>query len=156
MASLAKQLEAEVAGWPNVTVRPHQFVAREFRFNRAEIGHVHFWGDVDIPFPAALHDLLLAEGRAQRHRWLPDSGWVTYHLHNESDLADGIWLMRLSYLRYALKAAPDPMSLLHDEAERMQFNPELRRLMAQFRPARGVRPILQPLSGPESINREMA
>lgn len=121
MASLAKMLEAEVAAWPNVTVHPHQFIAREFRFNQAEIGHVHFWGDVDIPFPRALHDMLLAEGRAQRHRWLPNSGWITYHLHNRSDLADARWLMQLSYLRYALKAAPDPGSLLHEEAERMRL-----------------------------------
>ena len=152
MASLAKKLEAEVAAWPNVTVRPHQVIAREFRFNKAEIGHVHFWGDVDIPFTPALHDLLLAQGRAERHRWLPDSGWVTYHLHNESNLSEAAWLMRLSYLRYALKAAPDPEGLLRDESERMGLSPEFQNLMAQFRPARVVRPGLLG-SAHEDINR---
>jgi hypothetical protein len=148
LGSLAKKLEAEVATWPNVTVGPHQFVAREFRFNKAEIGHVHFWGDVDIPFPPAVHDVLLAEGRAQRHRWLPDSGWVTYHLHNDSDLKEAVLLMRISYLRYALKTASDPENLLRVEAERMQLSPELQKLMAQFGPVARAKPVLKAVSQP--------
>lgn len=134
MGSLAKKLEAEVASWPHVSVAPHQFAAREFRFEKAEIGHVHFWGDVDIPFPRTVHDLLLAEGRAQRHRWLPDSGWVTFHLRNEADVERAIWLMRLSYLRYALKTADNAARMLDEEAQRLQLNRELTALMRQFLP----------------------
>jgi hypothetical protein len=134
MGALAKKLEAEVAGWPHVSVAPHQFAAKEFRFHKAEIGHVHFWGDVDIPFPRTLHDLLLAEGRAQRHRWLPDSGWVTFHLHDEADVERAVWLMRLSYLRYALKAAVDAERVLAEETARLQLSPTLAALMNQFVP----------------------
>lgn len=134
MTSLAKKLEAEVATWPHVSVAPHQFAAKEFRFQKAEIGHVHFWGDVDIPFPRAVHDVLLAEGRAQRHRWLPDSGWVTFHLRDDADVEQAIWLMRLSYLRYALKGVADAEYMLRDESERLQLSPELKKLMSQFLP----------------------
>jgi Luciferase len=134
MGSRVKMLEAEVAAWPHVSVAPHQFVAREFRYQKAEIGHVHFWGDVDIPFPRAVHDLLLADGRARQHRWLPDSGWITHHIHNDADLQRAIWLMRLSYLRYALKSSSDAESLLHDEAGRLELEPQLKALMAQFLP----------------------
>jgi hypothetical protein len=123
-----------VAGWPHVSVAPHQFAAKEFRFEKAEIGHVHLWGDVDIPFPRAVHDVLLAEGRAQRHRWLPNSGWVTFHLHRGGDVERAIWLMRLSYLRYALKAAPDAERVLAEEAVRLHLSPALAPLMAQFLP----------------------
>jgi hypothetical protein len=127
-------LEAEVAGWPHVSVAPHPFAAKEFRFEKAEIGHVHFWGDVDIPFPRAVHDVLLKEGRAQRHRWLPDSGWVTFHLHDDADVERAVWLMRLSYLRYALKAAAEAERVLREETERLQLNPKLAELMRQFLP----------------------
>ncbi len=132
MASRVKRLEAEVASWPEVLVVPHQFAAREFRFHKAEIGHVHLWGDVDIPFPRAVHDVLLAEGRAQRHRWLPDSGWITYHINNDADLEGAVWLMRLSRLRYALKTAADAERLLEEEAARLKLSPELTALVAQF------------------------
>jgi hypothetical protein len=132
MGALAKKLEAEVAGWPHVSVAPHQFAAKEFRFHKAEIGHVHFWGDVDIPFPRAVHDVLLAEGRAQRHRWLPDSGWVTFHLHGDADVEQAIWLLRLSYLRYALKAEGDAERVLAQEIERLELSPALSALMGRF------------------------
>lgn len=134
MASLAKKLETGVAAWPKVSVGPHQFVAREFRYREGEIGHVHVWGDVDIPFPRAVHDLLLAEGRAQRHRWLPDSGWITFHMHSDADLAAAIWLLRLSYLRYAVKDTSEPDNMLREEAKLLELSPELASLMAQFAP----------------------
>lgn len=134
MGSLAKKLEAEVASWPHVSAAPHQFAAREFRLGKAEIGHVHFWGDVDIPFPLAVHDVLLKEGRARRHRWLPDSGWVTFHLHDDADVERAIWLMRLSYLRYAVKATSDAERVLAEETERLQLSADLAALMRQFAP----------------------
>lgn len=140
MGSLAGKLEAEVASWPHVSVVPHQFAAKEFRIHKAEIGHVHFWGDVDIPFPRAVHDVLLAEGRAQRHRWLPNSGWVTFHLRNDADVGHAIWLLRLSHLRYQLKSAADPERVLAQQAERLQLSPALASRMAQFvpRPLRSI------------------
>lgn len=144
MGSRVRMLEAEVAAWPNVSAGPHQFGAREFRFRKAEIGHAHFWGDVDMPFPRAIHDLLLAEGRARRHRWLPDSGWVTFHLHSDSDLKQAAWLLRFSYLRYALKTADDAENLLRCEAERMRLSPKLQAPMAQFRPRGRDRAMPQP------------
>ena len=134
MGSLTKKLEAEVASWPHVSVAPHQFAAKEFRLQKAEIGHVHFWGDVDIPFPMAVHDALLKEGRAQQHRWLPDSGWVTFHMRDDADVDRAVWLMRLSYLRYALKASTDAERLLERESNRLQLSPALAALMSQFLP----------------------
>lgn len=135
VGSLAKLLESRVAKWPSVTVGPHQFGAREFRFQKGEIGHVHFWGDVDIPFPRAIRDVLLANGLARRHRWLPDSGWITFHLGGAEDLERACWLLRLSYLRYALKTESDPEGFLRQEAERMQLSEILRSLLARFVPA---------------------
>ncbi len=35
-----KKLEDTVSSWPQISVHPHRFAAREFRFGNAEVGHV--------------------------------------------------------------------------------------------------------------------
>jgi hypothetical protein len=97
------QLEQAVAGWPEVSARPHRFGGREFRFRHAEVGHLHDNGIVDIAFPRAVHDALLAEGLAVEHHWIPNSGWTTFHVRNEEDVSHALWLLRLSYTRYTSK-----------------------------------------------------
>jgi len=120
-------------------VHPHQFAAREYRFGKAEVGHVHFWGDVDIPFPRPLHDFLLGRHLAEQHRWVPDSGWTTFHIHGDNDVEHAVWLMRLSYLRYALKSSTSPSELLESEAERLHLSPDLVAILSRFIPT-GVAP----------------
>lgn len=97
------KLEEEVAAWPEISVRPHRFGGKEFRFRHAEVGHVHDNGIVDIPFPRAVHDALLEEGLAVEHHWIPNSGWTTFHVRNEEDVSHALWLLRLSYTRYRSK-----------------------------------------------------
>ena len=129
-----KQLEQEVCAWPNVSAHPHRFAAREFLFGEAEVGHVHMGGVVDIPFPRSIRDALLAEKLAEEHRWVPNSGWITFHMRSEQDLQHALWLMRLSYLRYELKTAADPGELLEQESERLHLSPLFRDLLGQFMP----------------------
>ncbi len=81
-----KKLEEEISTWPQVSVHPHRFGGREFRFGSAEVGHVHAGGIVDIPFPRSLRDALLTERLAEEHRWVPKSGWITLHVHSDEDL----------------------------------------------------------------------
>jgi hypothetical protein len=81
-----KKLEEEISAWPSVSIHPHRFGGREFPFGSAEIGHVHTAGTVDIPFPRSVHDALLAEGLAEEHRWVPDSGWITFRIRSEQDV----------------------------------------------------------------------
>jgi len=78
--AFVKKIEAEVTGWPHTSVHPHRFRGREFRFENAELGHVHEGGVVDIPFPRPVRDWLLANGLAQEHHWVPNSGWTTFHV----------------------------------------------------------------------------
>jgi hypothetical protein len=132
------RLKEEVSSWPGISLHPHRFAAREYRFGEAEVGHVHFWGDVDIPFPRPVHDFLLAHNLAEQHRWIPDSGWATFRIHGDEDIEHAIWLMRVSYLRYALKSAADPVRLLGKEGERLHLHPELISMLARFIPARAA------------------
>jgi len=112
------KLEDEVSTWPHVSVHAHRFGGREFLFDKAEVGHVHAGGTVDIPFPRSVHDALLADGLAEEHRWVPNSGWITFQMRSEEDLSHALWLMRLSYLRYALKTASDPAKYLSRKVKR--------------------------------------
>ena len=141
-----ERLKEEVLSWPGISVHPHRFAAREYRFGQAEVGHVHSWGDVDIPFPRPVHDFLLAHNLAERRRWVPDSGWTTFRIRDGGNVEHAIWLMQLSYLRYCLKSAADPASLLTSESERLHLHAELLAALARFIPAGtdefGIRPEL--------------
>jgi hypothetical protein len=86
---------------------------------------VHTGGIVDIPFPRSIHDARLAEGLAQEHRWVPNSGWITFRIRSEEDLNHAVWLMRLSYLRYALKKAADPRELFEQDSKQLRLVPQL-------------------------------
>lgn len=130
-----KEFEDAVSEWPSISVHPHRFAAKEFRFGNAEVGHLHQGGVLDIPFPRTVHDALLAEGLAEEHRWVPNSGWITFHIRIERDLTHALWLMRLSYLRYALKTDSDPRSLLERESEELHLGPRFRSLLEKFVPS---------------------
>ncbi len=100
----------------------------------AEVGHVHTGGIVDVPFPRSIRDALLAEGLAEEHRWVPNSGWITFQVRSEADLKQALWLMRLSYLRYVLKTVTDPRNLLEHESEDLHLSPQFESLLEPFVP----------------------
>jgi hypothetical protein len=137
-----KNLEGQVCLWPNVSIHPHRFGGREFRLGRAEIGHVHTGGIVDIPFPRSIRDALLSEGLSEEHRWVPNSGWITFRIRSDEDLQHAVWLMRLSYLRYALKTAADPQGMLERESEKLHLSDRFKALLQPFAPKSAMKEIL--------------
>jgi hypothetical protein len=128
-----EKIEQALSSWADVSVHPHRFGGREFRFRNAEIGHIHPGGIVDIPFQRAIHDALLEDGLAEEHHWIPNSGWITYRIRSQHDLSNAAWLLRLSYLRYAIKTAADPDQRLAEESEQLHLSPRLRSLLEPFR-----------------------
>src|SRR5260370_25559243 len=144
MQDSVKRLEDEVSGWPHVSVHAHRFGGREFLFDKAEVGHVHIGGIVDIPFPRSVHDVLLAEGLAEEHHWVPNSRWITFQMQSEEDLDRALWLMRLSYLRYALKVASDPGGTLDQESERLRLSPNFKSLLEAFVPVTAQKALAGP------------
>ena len=141
-----KRLEEEVSTWPNISVYPHRFGGREFRFGSAEVGHMHTGGIVDIPFPRSLRDALLKEDLAEEHRWVPNSGWITFHVRRDEDLKHALWLMRLSYLRYWLKTATDPRKLFEEESEELRLSPQFKSLLERFLPSNASQLVTEPLT----------
>jgi len=146
MMNHLKKLEEEVSTWPHVSVHAHRFGGGEFLFDKAEVGHVHTGGIVDIPFPRPVRDALLAEALAAEHHWVPNSGWITFHVRNEEDLKHALWLMRLSYLRYALKTAADPRKLFEQESEELHLSPQFKSLLERFVPKTANHVSAEPLS----------
>ncbi len=141
-----KKIEAEISRWPNTSTRAHRFGGREFLFGKAEIGHVHTGGVVDIPFPRLIRDALLADGLAQEHHWVPNSGWITFQVHSEADFKHALWLLRLSFLRYLLKTAAEPRELFEQESERLHLSPRFKSLLEPFLPKRAKPVSADPLA----------
>jgi hypothetical protein len=82
---------------------PHRFGGLEYRYGRKEMGHVHGDRLADLPLPRKLHDEVIADGRAQPHHVLPNTGWVSCWMGGPDDAASVIDLFRLQYERYSSK-----------------------------------------------------
>jgi hypothetical protein len=89
---LLKALENQVSAWLDGSVHPHRFGGREFLFGKAEVGHVHTGGIVDIPFAYSIRDAWLGEGLAEKHRWVPNSGRITFQMRGAQNLSHALWL----------------------------------------------------------------
>jgi len=66
--------------------------------------------------------------------------------NEEEDLSQALWLLRLSYLRYALKAANDPRAMLEQESAELNLSPELKSLLERFVPKTANHSATEPLS----------
>jgi len=86
-----------VTSWAGVTGAPHRFGGVEYVIGKREVGHIHGDHMVDIPFPKKVRDEIVAAGRAQPHHLLPETGWVSFYLRQESDVEQAITLLQESY-----------------------------------------------------------
>lgn len=86
-----------VTAWERVTAHPHRFGGTEFQYGTREIGHIHGDYMVDIPFPKKVRDQLVAEGRAEPHHILPESGWISFYIRQAEDVQLALDLFQLSY-----------------------------------------------------------
>jgi hypothetical protein len=55
-------------------------------------------------------------------------------MRSEKGLRHALWLMRLAYLRYTLKASSDPQKLLAQESEELHLSPRFKSLLEPFVP----------------------
>jgi hypothetical protein len=83
---IREKIESEVGGWPGVEARAHRFGGVEFRVNGHEIGHLHGERMADLPFPVRMREELVAAGAARVHHVLPQTGWVSYRIHQPEDV----------------------------------------------------------------------
>lgn len=91
------KITSEVTSWGGVTSQPHRFGGVEYVLGSREIGHIH--GDVmlDIPFPKKIRDAIVAQGRAEAHHILPETGWVSFYIRQEADIEKVIALLKENF-----------------------------------------------------------
>jgi hypothetical protein len=103
--SIHEQIASEVSSWSDVTTGPGRFGSTQFLVGRRELGHLHGDSVLDLPLPKQIKRELLAEGRVEQHRYTPpDSGWVTFRIHEEADVEAAIGLLRGQYERAEARA----------------------------------------------------
>lgn len=90
-------IEQTVTSWAGVTAHPHRFGGREYRLGKRELGHVRGDRLVDLPFPVRVREELVANGEAERHHVLPESGWVSFYLRDEAGIARALGLFERAY-----------------------------------------------------------
>lgn len=118
--------------WEGVSVEPHRFGGREFKLGKVEIGHVHRGGMLDIPYTVALRAQLVAEGKTGLHHLLADSGWTSFYLREEQDLAQGVWLLKVSRLQKESSRArrdPEKWAALQTQAAELGLSAEVAALI---------------------------
>jgi len=93
----SRQIIDTLITWNGMEAHPHRFGGTEFRIGRREIGHIH--GDylVDIPFPKRIRDEIVSAKEAEPHHILPETGWISFYLREEGDIAKAIDLLKRSY-----------------------------------------------------------
>jgi luciferase-like monooxygenase len=104
MGGMGKEIGREVAGWPGVEERPHRFGGKEYRVNGHEIGHLHGDRLADLPFPVKVREELVASGKAREHHVLPQTGWVSYPIRGDEDVAGALELFRRNYERLTARS----------------------------------------------------
>jgi Luciferase len=99
----SQRITETVGSWDGVTMEPHRFGGVEFKCGRVELGHIH--GDflADLPFPKAIRDALVSEGRAEPHHVMPHSGWVSKRIDDEPDVDAVIELFRMNHKRISTR-----------------------------------------------------
>ena len=105
-----ERIVREVTKWDGVIASPHRFGGTEFRLGPRELGHIHGDHQADIPFPMSVRNQLIAEGKAEPHHIMPQSGWITFRFKSEGDLELAIGLFKLSYdlaIKRTGKATPE-------------------------------------------------
>lgn len=135
-ASIAVVVDT-VATWEGMTLTPHRFGGTEFQLAQREIGHIHRNGLVDIPFHPSIKAQLIAEGRAQPHHFLPESGWISFYMRSAADEEAAIWLLQLGYLYTALTLRKQHRAPLDDVT--------LRQWLAELHPSPALAAILHRL-----------
>jgi hypothetical protein len=99
MRDSAQRIIETVSSWDGVEAKPHRFGGVEFTLGNVEIGHIHpNMGLVDIPFTKRTREALVADGEAELHHILPETGWISFWMRGDQDADQAIRLYRLSYL----------------------------------------------------------
>ena len=94
---LHQELRQKILSLPGVKERPNAGIHEDaFFVGPTMFMHIHGHGHCDIRLPKDVQELVLASGKARRHRWAPEAGYVTFLVNSEKDLEPAMELIRIS------------------------------------------------------------
>lgn len=97
------EIEAVVITWPNARTTTHKYGGLQFNYIKAEIGHIHGHGLLDMPLSRKVKAGLMADGRIEDHHTFKNTGWISFYIRNSDDVAYALELLRLGYERLSEK-----------------------------------------------------
>lgn len=98
---LHETLRELILDLPGVTERLNTGIHEHaFFVGRTMFMHIHGRGHCDIRLSKEDQERALSEGKATRHRWAPEQGYVTFQARTEEDLAPAMELIRLSHRHF--------------------------------------------------------
>ena len=99
------ELKANILALPGVTERQNAGIHEDAFFVGGKMFmHIHGYGHCDIRLPKDVQAQVLAEGKAQPHRWAPEAGYVTFIVREENDVEKAMELIRISHAHVAANA----------------------------------------------------
>ncbi len=104
---LIAALDSDVLSWPGVRKEERGSAwggVVIYWLGKRQLGHIHDDGVADLQFPKAVHDELIAAGRAAPHRG-GFAAVVSYSLREPNDLPGALALFRMSYDRITASGA---------------------------------------------------
>ena len=101
---LHQELRQRILNLSDVTERQNAGIHEDaFFVGGTMFMHIHGRGHCDIRLSKDDQERVLAEGKARRHRWAPEAGYVTFVVDDEEDLEPAMDLIRMSHQRFAGK-----------------------------------------------------
>ena len=90
-------LKAWIEDLPGVASGPHRFGGVEFKVQQLEFMHFHGQTHLDIRLSKNDQAEALAAGRAERHLYAPQAGWVTFRIKSRDDIEKARELIQLAH-----------------------------------------------------------
>ena len=101
---LGRELRERILALSGVTERKNAGIHEDaFFVGRSMFMHIHGNGHCDIRLPKDVQARVLAEGKALRHRWAPEAGYVTFVVRDRRDLEPALELIQLSLDTFATR-----------------------------------------------------
>lgn len=105
---LNQELRQGILALPGVTEKPNAGIHEDaFFVAQTMFMHIHGKGHCDIRLSKADQERVLAEGKARRHRWAPEAGYITFIVDGEKDLEPAMDLIRLSHQHFSRNTNSD-------------------------------------------------
>jgi len=97
-SELHQELRRRILGLAGVTEKQNAGIHEDaFFVGSTMFMHIHCHGHCDIRLEKSDQARVLAEGKARRHRWAPEKGYVTFVVRDENDVAPAMELIRMSH-----------------------------------------------------------